>query len=61
LIIYAIRDKFAVKTSLAVSSFEVKALHLEPGAVVDDALVAEVKSALQACARFAHRTGAGAV
>jgi len=41
--------------------FEVKALHLEPGVVVDDALVAEVKSALRACARFAHRTGAGAV
>ena len=32
--------------------FEVKALHLEPGVVVDDALVAEVKAALQACARF---------
>jgi uncharacterized protein YcaQ len=32
--------------------FEVKALHLEPGVVVDDALVAAVKSALQACARF---------
>jgi uncharacterized protein len=30
--------------------FEVKALHLEPGVVVDDALVAEVRSALQACA-----------
>ena len=30
--------------------FEVKALHLEPGAVVDDALVAERKAALQACA-----------
>jgi len=41
--------------------FEVRALHLEPGVVVDDALVAEVKSALRACARFAHRTGAGAV
>ena len=33
--------------------FEVKALHLEPGVVVDDRLVAELKSALQACARFA--------
>jgi uncharacterized protein len=33
--------------------FEVKALHIEPGVVVDDALVAEVKSALRACARFA--------
>jgi uncharacterized protein YcaQ len=32
--------------------FEVKALHLEPGVVVDDAMVAEIKSALQACARF---------
>jgi uncharacterized protein YcaQ len=32
--------------------FEVKALHLEPGVLVDDALVAEVKSALRACARF---------
>src|SRR5678809_1636934 len=28
--------------------FEVKALHLEPGVVVDEVLVAEVKSALQA-------------
>jgi uncharacterized protein YcaQ len=32
--------------------FEVKALHFEPGVVVDDALVAEVKSALQACAAW---------
>lgn len=32
--------------------FEVKALHLEPGVDVDDAMVAEVKAALQACARF---------
>ena len=32
--------------------FEVKALHLEPGVVVDDALVAEVKSALRACAAW---------
>ena len=35
--------------------FEVKALHLEPGVVVDDALVAELKSALQACAAW-HKT-----
>jgi uncharacterized protein len=35
--------------------FEVKALHLEPGVIVDDALVAEVKSALQACAAW-HKT-----
>ena len=35
--------------------FEVKALHLEPGVVVDDALVTEVKSALQACAVW-HKT-----
>jgi len=35
--------------------FEVKALHLEPGVVVDDALVAEVKSALRACAAW-HKT-----
>jgi uncharacterized protein YcaQ len=35
--------------------FEVKALHLEPGVVVDNALVAEVKSALQACAAW-HKT-----
>ena len=35
--------------------FEVKALHLEPGVVVDDALVAEVRSALQACAAW-HKT-----
>ena len=38
-----------------------RAPHLEPDVVVDDALVAEVRSALQACARFAHRTGAAAV
>jgi len=35
--------------------FEAKALHLEPGVVVDDALVAEVKSALRACAAW-HKT-----
>jgi hypothetical protein len=35
--------------------FEVKALHLEPGVVVDDTLAAEVKSALQACAAW-HKT-----
>jgi uncharacterized protein len=35
--------------------FEVKALHLEPGVIVDDALVAEVKNALQACAAW-HKT-----
>ena len=35
--------------------FEVKALHLEPGVVVNNALVAEVKSALQACAAW-HKT-----
>lgn len=35
--------------------FEVKALHLEPDVVVDDALVSELKSALQACAAW-HKT-----
>jgi uncharacterized protein len=35
--------------------FEVKALHLEPGVVIDDALVAEVKSALLTCAAW-HKT-----
>jgi uncharacterized protein len=35
--------------------FEVKALHLEPGVIVDDALVAELKSTLQACAAW-HKT-----
>lgn len=35
--------------------FEVKALHLEPGVVVDDALIAAVKSALHACAAW-HNT-----
>jgi len=35
--------------------FEVKALHLEPGVAVDDALVTEVKAALQACAAW-HKT-----
>jgi len=33
----------------------VKALHLEPGVVVDDALIAEVRSALRACAAW-HET-----
>jgi len=35
--------------------FEVKALHLEPGVVADDALIAEVRSALRACAAW-HET-----
>ena len=35
--------------------FEVKALHFEPGVVIDDSLVTEVKSALQACAAW-HKT-----
>ena len=35
--------------------FEVKVLHLEPGVMVDDALVVAVKSALQACATW-HQT-----
>jgi uncharacterized protein len=35
--------------------FEVKALHFEPGVVVDDALVTELRSALQACAAW-HKT-----
>ncbi|MBK8023979.1 MAG: YcaQ family DNA glycosylase [Chloroflexi bacterium] len=35
--------------------FEVKALHLEPGVVVDDALVAGLKSTLAACAAW-HNT-----
>ncbi len=35
--------------------FEVKALHLEPGVIVDDALVAAVKRALHACAAW-HNT-----
>jgi uncharacterized protein len=35
--------------------FEVKALHLEPGVVIDDALVTAVKSTLQACAAW-HKT-----
>lgn len=35
--------------------FEVKTLHLEPGVIVDDALVAAVKSTLQACAVW-HKT-----
>ena len=32
-----------------------EALHLEPGVAVDDALVAELKAALRACAAW-HRT-----
>lgn len=32
--------------------FEVKALHLEPGVVVDDELVAELRSTLHACAAW---------
>jgi uncharacterized protein len=35
--------------------FEVKALHLEPGVKVDDAMVAELKTALRACAAW-HKT-----
>ena len=35
--------------------FEVKALHIEPGVRVDDALVAELKSTLRACAAW-HQT-----
>jgi len=35
--------------------FEVKALHLEPGVVVDDAVVAAVKGALHDCAAW-HKT-----
>ena len=38
-----------------VEVIEIKeALHLEPGVAVDDALVAEVKAALQACTAW-HR------
>jgi uncharacterized protein len=40
---------------LPILIFEVRALHLEPSVVVNDALVAEVKSALQACAAW-HKT-----
>ncbi len=35
--------------------FEVKSLHLEPGVVVDDALVSKLKSTVQACATW-HET-----
>jgi uncharacterized protein len=35
--------------------FEVRALHLEPGVVVDEALVTELRAALQACAAW-HKT-----
>src|SRR5215216_2329783 len=35
--------------------FEVKALHLEPGVIVEDALVAELKRALHSCAEW-HKT-----
>jgi len=35
--------------------FEVKAVHLEPGVVVDDALVSALKSTLKACAAW-HKT-----
>ncbi|MDX2140798.1 MAG: crosslink repair DNA glycosylase YcaQ family protein [Chloroflexota bacterium] len=35
--------------------FEVKALHLEPGVVVDDALIAALKQSLHACAAW-HKT-----
>jgi uncharacterized protein YcaQ len=34
--------------------FEVKALHLEPGVKPDEAMVAELKAALQACADWHH-------
>jgi uncharacterized protein YcaQ len=36
-------------------TFEVKALHLEPGVVVDDELVSELRAALQSCAAW-HKT-----
>ncbi|HVU14922.1 MAG TPA: crosslink repair DNA glycosylase YcaQ family protein [Phototrophicaceae bacterium] len=35
--------------------FEIKALHLEPGVTVDDAMVAELKAMLKACANW-HQT-----
>ncbi len=35
--------------------FEVKAVHLEPGVVVDDALISALKSTLKACAAW-HKT-----
>ncbi len=35
--------------------FEVKALHLEPGVVVDDEMIREVKAAIKACAEW-HQT-----
>jgi uncharacterized protein len=35
--------------------FEIKAVHLEPGVIVDDAMIAELKSALGACAAW-HKT-----
>ena len=35
--------------------FEVKAIHFEPGVVVDDLMIAAIKSALQACAAW-HKT-----
>lgn len=35
--------------------FEVKAVHFEPGVIVDDALVAEIKQTLQDCAAW-HKT-----
>src|SRR5262249_7313441 len=35
--------------------FEVKALHLEPGVIMDDELIASVKAAIRACADW-HQT-----
>jgi uncharacterized protein len=43
------------KAHRKVGIFEVKELHLESGVIVDDALVAEVKRVLQACAAW-HQT-----
>ncbi len=35
--------------------FEVKAVHFEPGVIVDDAMITDLKSALKACAEW-HKT-----
>ena len=51
----ALIGRLDAKAHRADGLFEVKALHLEPGVKVDDALVAALKSALRACAAW-HQT-----
>jgi hypothetical protein len=46
------REPYLASPAIKEGIFEVKALHPEPVVAVDDALAAEVKSALRACAAW---------